>query len=128
MEVLRLRVKSELQLLAYTTAKPMHPQAIRQSMATPDPLTLSKARDQIHILMDTSQILNPLSHNRNSVLFYFILFHFILGAVPTTYESFQARGQIKIAAADLHHSSQEHQISHLLSEARDQTHILMDTS
>ena len=29
---------------------------------------------------------------------------------------------------DLHHSSQQCQILNLLSEARDQTHILMDTS
>ena len=29
--------------------------------------SLSEARDQTHILMDTSRVLNPLSHNRNSV-------------------------------------------------------------
>ena len=29
---------------------------------------------------------------------------------------------------DLHHSSQQHQILNLLSEARDRTHILLDTS
>ena len=29
---------------------------------------------------------------------------------------------------DLHHSSQQHQILNPLSEARDQTHILMDSS
>ena len=29
---------------------------------------------------------------------------------------------------DLHHSSQQHQILDPLSEARDQTHVLMDTS
>ena len=69
-KVPRLRVESELQPPAWTTAT-----------ATPDPCCvcdpchslwqrvihnpLSKARDQICIFMDTSQVLNPLSHNRN---------------------------------------------------------------
>ena len=67
----RLGARSELQLLAYATA-----------MAMPDPShlcdlchsggntksfnLLSKARDRTLILMDTSQILNSLNHNRNS--------------------------------------------------------------
>ena len=69
MEVPKLGVKLELQQPAYTTAT-----------ATPDPSCicnlhrslcqilnpLSKARGQTHILMGTSQILNPLSHIGNS--------------------------------------------------------------
>ena len=71
MEVPRLGVELELQLLAYTTAT-----------ATPDPShignlhcssqqcqilnPMSKARDLTCILVDTSQVLNPLSHNGNS--------------------------------------------------------------
>ena len=62
MEVPRLEVKSELQLLTYTTAT-----------ATPDPTALvtyaaacNEARDQTCILMDTSGVLNLLSHNGNS--------------------------------------------------------------
>ena len=47
MEVLSLEVKLELQLLACTTAT-----------ATQDPSPLSKARDGIHILMDTSWACN----------------------------------------------------------------------
>ena len=31
---------------------------------------LSKARDQIHIFMGTSQILNPLSYNQNSSQYF----------------------------------------------------------
>ena len=74
----RLWVKSELQLQAYTTAT-----------ATPDPSHIcnvccslqphrilnppSKARDQSHILMDTSWVLNLLSYQRE---FYFLLFIF----------------------------------------------------
>ena len=66
----RAGVKSELQLWAYATAT-----------ATPEPSRicgwhhslwehcilnpLSKARDQTRILMDTSQVLNLLSHNGN---------------------------------------------------------------
>ena len=69
MEVPSLGVGSELQLPAYTTAT-----------ATPDLShicdlccslrtilnPLSEARDGTHILMDTSQVLNLLSHNGNS--------------------------------------------------------------
>ena len=61
MEVPRLEVKLELQLLAYTTATAMQdlccfcdlPHSLGQ-LWIPDPL--SEARDQTHILMDTSQI------------------------------------------------------------------------
>ena len=71
MEVPRLGVESELQLLAYTTATAtpdlscvcdLHHSSRQCPILNP----LSKARDQTHILMDTSQIPNPLSHNRNS--------------------------------------------------------------
>ena len=71
MEVLGLEVKSDLQLPVYTTAT-----------ATPDPShicnlclslrqcqilhLLSKARDQACILVDASQVLNLLRHDRNS--------------------------------------------------------------
>ena len=71
MKVPRLGLKLEVQLPAYTTAT-----------ATPDPscilelccssrqrwiLTpLSKARDRTSMLTDTSLVLKPLSHNRNS--------------------------------------------------------------
>jgi len=64
MEVPRLGVESEPHLPAYPTA-----------IATPDPSCCSwqhwilnpliEARDGTHILMDTSQVLNPLSHNGN---------------------------------------------------------------
>ena len=73
MEVPRLGVQSDLQLPAYATAT-----------ATPDPSRirnlhhlsrqcqildpLSEARDQIHILVDTSPLLNPPSHSGNSCL------------------------------------------------------------
>ena len=66
------QVKLELQLPAYVTA-----------IGTPDPShvcdlchssrqcwiinPLNKTRDQTRILMDTSQVLNPLSHNGNSL-------------------------------------------------------------
>ena len=71
MEVPWLGVESELQLLAYAAAT-----------ATPDPShlcdlhgslhqhrilnPLSEARDRTHILMDASQIHEPLSQDRNS--------------------------------------------------------------
>ena len=75
MEVPRLGVELELQLPAYTTAT-----------ATQDPScicdlyhsswqrqilnSLSEARDRTHILMDTSQVLDPLSHNMNSLTLF----------------------------------------------------------
>ena len=78
MEVPRVGVESELQLLAYTTAT-----------ATPDPSCvcdlhhgswqrwilnlLRKSRDQTHILMDNSQVLNLLSHNKNSLTFFLLM-------------------------------------------------------
>ena len=69
MEVPRLRVQSELQLPAYTTA-----------IATPDPTRVCdlyhsntgflthwvRVGDPTHILMDTSRIHNLLSHNGSS--------------------------------------------------------------
>ena len=71
MEVLRLGVELELQLPAYTTVTAMRdpshicdlPHHLRQRWIL-DPL--SEARDQTHILIDTSQVFNPPSHNGNS--------------------------------------------------------------
>ena len=34
---------------------------------------LNEARNQTHILLDTSQFLNPLSHNRNTIFLYLII-------------------------------------------------------
>ena len=78
MEVPGPGVKSELHLLVYTTAtatwdpshicdlyrKPWQCQILRILNS------LSEARDQTCILMDTSQVRNPLSHNRNSSSHY----------------------------------------------------------
>jgi len=51
-----LRVKLELQL--WPTPQPQQCQILNP---------LSEARDQTRILMDTSQVRNPLSHNGNSL-------------------------------------------------------------
>ena len=64
MEVPRLGVKYELQLPAYSTATADQSRIRDATACNP----LSTARDQTHILMDTSQVLNPLSHNGNSQL------------------------------------------------------------
>ena len=72
MEVPRLGVESELQLLAYTTAAAtqdlscicdLHHSSWQRQILNPQ----NKARDGTCVLMDTSQVLNPLSHNRNSL-------------------------------------------------------------
>ena len=71
MEVARQGVESELQLLAYTTATAMwdpgclcdlHHSLWQRRILNP----LSEARDRTCILMDTSWVLNWLSHNRIS--------------------------------------------------------------
>ena len=76
-------------------------------------------------------------------VFVFVFVHLFLGAPPSAYGGSQARGPIGAAAAayaraiatpdlshvcDLHHSTHQRQIPDPLNEARDQTHILMDTS
>ena len=71
MEVPRLGVESELQLLAYAKAtETWDPSCICNLYHTMwqcqilNPL--SKSRDWTCILMDTSRVLNPLGHNGNS--------------------------------------------------------------
>ena len=49
-------------------------------------------------------------------------------ATPAAYASFQARCRIRATAAGLHHSSWQCQIPNPLSEARDGTCVLTDTS
>ena len=71
MEVPRLGVESELQLLAYITVTatrdPGHVCDLHQSSRQCWILNpLSRTRDWNHILMDTSQVHNPLSYNWNS--------------------------------------------------------------
>ena len=70
-EVPRLQGELELKLLVYVTATamwdPSHICNLYQSSRQCWILSpLSKARDRIYILMDTSWVCNPLSHNRNS--------------------------------------------------------------
>ena len=71
MEIPRLGVESELQLLAYTTAPEtldmsymcdLHHSSWQHRVLNP----LKEARDQTYILKDNDGVLNPPSHNRNS--------------------------------------------------------------
>ena len=71
LEVPMLDVKSELQLQAYATATemqdPNHICDLHHSSWPYQTLNpLSEARDWICVLMDTSWVLNPLSHSGNS--------------------------------------------------------------
>ena len=59
-----------------------------------------------------------------NVFIYLLLFR----AAPAAYEGSQARDWIGATAASLHQSSQQLRIPDALSEAKDQTCILMDTS
>ena len=79
MEVPRLRVKLELQLPTYATASATpdlsHICNLCRSLQQRQILNpLSKARDWTHILMDTGQVPNPLSHNGNSKHTFIILY------------------------------------------------------
>ena len=71
-EVLRLWVESELQLLtglchSHSYARSSYICDLYLSLRQCQILNpLSVTRDQTHILMDTSHFLNPLSHNGNS--------------------------------------------------------------
>ena len=71
MEVLRLGVESELQLLTYTTATAMPDLSrmckLHHSLQPYQILNpLSEPRDENRIRMDTTWVHNPPSHNRNS--------------------------------------------------------------
>ena len=80
-----------------------------------------------HHSSDSCQILNLMSHMETpNRCISFSLFSF-LGPDPQHMEVPKARSQIGAIAASLHHSSWQHQILNSLSEARDRTHILMDT-
>ena len=72
MEVPGLEVKWELQLLATATQDPSHICdlycSLQQCRIFNPP---NEARDQTHILLDTSWILNLLSHNGNSNRLFF---------------------------------------------------------
>ena len=78
-----------------------------------------------------------------TILSIFYSFFGLFKATPTTCRGSQARGQIGAVAADLHHShnnvhlscicdlhhsSQQCWILNPLSEGKDRTHVLMDTS
>ena len=79
----------------------------------------------------------------SSPFFFFFFFFFFFGVLPAACGSSQARGLTRATAAspyhchsharskplcDLHRSSQQCQILNPLKEARDRTHVLMDTS
>ena len=70
MKIPRLGVESELQLPAYAPATamldPNHICNLLHSWQHQILNPLGKARDGTHILMDTSQVLNSLSHSGNS--------------------------------------------------------------
>ena len=71
----RLRVKSELGLPAYATATAMpDPSHVcdlyHSSQQCWIPSPLSEARDRTHVPMDTHQVCQLLSHNRNSIGVY----------------------------------------------------------
>ena len=115
MEVPRLRVELELQLLAYATATPMPDQSRvcnlhHSSRQHPILNPLSKARDQTRNLMVPSRICFHCTTTgipescSNACSFPFRLFFFLFRAAPVAYGSSQARGRIRAIAAGLHHS------------------------
>ena len=109
---------------------------------------LSDARDRACILVDTNQVLNTLSQNGNSPcsFFFFSFLFFIFGLFRASLVAnggSQARVRIGAIATglytatavpdlscfcDLHCGSPQRQILNPLSNARDQTCILIDAS
>ena len=86
MEVPRLVVESELQLLVYTTATAtldhscicdLHPSSWQLIILNP----LREARDRTYIFMDTIWVCNPLRYNTNSKKQSLLLFLFLFLAV-----------------------------------------------
>ena len=90
MEAPRLGVQSELQPLVYTTATAtsdptnvcdLHHSSWQHWILNP----LSEAKDRTCILTDSSQVLKPLSHDRNS----FFSFLFLCVCTPPPFQDFQ---------------------------------------
>ena len=116
MEIPRPRVKLELQLPTTATAVPgsscicdLCQSLWKRGILNP----LGEARDWTCNLMETSRVLNPLSHKGNSLIystfFYFkklfIYFCLFFRATPLAYGNSQVRGWIRAVAACLHHSN-----------------------
>ena len=81
-----------------------------------------------HPASEVLLLLEDIVSSRTFFVFVDINFIFCLfRAAPAAYRDSQARGQIRAVVADLHHGTQQHRILNPLSEARDQTCILMDT-
>ena len=115
MEVPRLRVESELQLLAYTTPT-----------ATQDPRHVC----DLHNSSWQHWILHPLSEARDQPTAFWILFilsFVFLGLHSQHYVGSQARGRIGAVAASLHQSHSNAGSLNPLSKAKDGTCVLRDT-
>ena len=100
----KLGVESELQLLAYATATPKQdPSHICDlhcsSRQHQIPNALSETRDWTYILMDTTWILNALSHKGNSQTFTFVMISFTCSFVKPLHLPGTARGT-GVAAAN----------------------------
>ena len=103
MEVPRLEAESELELLAYTTATAtrvlshvcdLH----RSSWQCRIPDSLSEARDQAHILRDTSQIsFRCATKGTPLITFFFFFFFFVfLGLHPWHMEVPRVRVELEL--------------------------------
>ena len=137
MKVPGLGVESELQLLACTTATVtpnpslicnLHCCSLQQHQIL-NPL--SRGRDRTHVVMDTSQVLNPLSHNGNPILsFFFCLFR----AATMAFGASQSRAESELQllayttaigmpdpsyVCHLYHRSWRRRILNPMSKARD---------
>ena len=137
MEVPRLEVESELQPPAYTTTTATQgPSRVcnlhhnSQQCCIPEPL--SEAREQTHILMDTSRIRFHCTAMGTPLFSFFVGFFCLFvffRAAPLAYGGSQHRAPIRVVptslhqshVCNLHHSSWQHQIFNPLSETRDQT-------
>ena len=117
MEVPRLGVESELQLLAYTTATAAQDLSCICDLHHSSQqcrIPLSEARGRTRILMDTSQNCFHCATVGTPIIVRFLMFYFIflffclfllfLWAAPAAYGGSQARGPIRAVATGLRQS------------------------
>ena len=116
---------------------------LRENLTLNLPLLISAKHNFLSLFSDCQFLpppptpKTPVSHQAWRFFFLFFFFFFLFIAAPSAYGGSQARGRVRATATatpdpsrvyDLHHSSEQLQILNSLSEARDRTHIFMDSS
>ena len=94
------------------------------SLSPQAPFAFQSVDSSFHL----SKHLQPLWEDKDDDVWFFFFFFGLFRATSKANGSSQAKGPMGAIAAGVRHSSRQHQILNLPRGARDQTHILMDTS